>query len=560
MRTCACLIVGVACVVAGCRTKEMASTPFYEGNKVAYVGAASERVNFWPIAYWRNPVGSVAWPFVSFSDDHWALRPVYSQYKQSGKDGAWDEFNLAWPIVQADMRNETYRVFPLYWDGPHYNALFPLWYYGSTTNSWSFNTLAGLAGVRETASGYRSSWTFPLWYEDNTGLFSTLLYGQTRSSHWFFPLWYKGEKAFVSPLYAQGADGDDSWWSVPVALSWGKGTKGTKMRQNKGRVFLGLGGWDHDDWPDYRHWNWWAFPLVQRTWTLRLKAGHEPSVKTFVAGRLFGWKTKGEKLTSLYAFPLFSWEDYGSWMTALGGRLHSCGTTNTYFTPLVRVITGQQTGGAVCPVWSHKKDVDFDAKVALIDSAALPPCIKVTSVTNAYKRGKHYGKTYWTGKPFHCSDENSVLLHDADHSMRGRSCGYYDSATNAYQIIERRKRGNALLLNCTAEREVTFDLKTKAKLSDVEKSEARLLLGLYRKDWRRDRLKGDECRRHRVLERLWNWEEKNGDVALDVFPGFTYDRRKDGYSKTSFLCRLFRNEWEPKSGRKVDVLFIPVWR
>ena len=49
-------------------------------------------------------------------------------------------------------------------------------------------------------------------------------------------------------------------------------------------------------------------------------------------------------------------------------------------------------------------------------------------------------------------------------------------------------------------------------------------------------------------------------MSLDVFPGFTYDSKTNGYSKTSFLWRFFRYENDPEKGRKVDLLFIPVWR
>ena len=65
---------------------------------------------------------------------------------------------------------------------------------------------------------------------------------------------------------------------------------------------------------------------------------------------------------------------------------------------------------------------------------------------------------------------------------------------------------------------------------------------------------------HRVLWRLWDWEEKNGDVSLDVFPGFTYDSKTNGYAKTSFLWRFFRYESDPDEGKKVDLFFIPLWR
>ena len=42
---------------------------------------------------------------------------------------------------------------------------------------------------------------------------------------------------------------------------------------------------------------------------------------------------------------------------------------------------------------------------------------------------------------------------------------------------------------------------------------------------------------------------------------FAYGSKTNGYSKTSLLCRLFRNEYDPKTDKRpVDFLFIPVWR
>ena len=45
-----------------------------------------------------------------------------------------------------------------------------------------------------------------------------------------------------------------------------------------------------------------------------------------------------------------------------------------------------------------------------------------------------------------------------------------------------------------------------------------------------------------------------------MFPFITHDTKKNGYSKTSFLWRLFRYERDPEKGTSVDLLFIPVWR
>ena len=44
-----------ALLLAGCKTEQMKSTPFYEGHDVTYTGSPEDRVNLWPLAYWREP-------------------------------------------------------------------------------------------------------------------------------------------------------------------------------------------------------------------------------------------------------------------------------------------------------------------------------------------------------------------------------------------------------------------------------------------------------------------------------------------------------------------------
>ena len=60
--------------------------------------------------------------------------------------------------------------------------------------------------------------------------------------------------------------------------------------------------------------------------------------------------------------------------------------------------------------------------------------------------------------------------------------------------------------------------------------------------------------------RLWHYERLNGNVSVDVFPSFTYDRKTDGLKKVSFLWRGFRYERAPDGSRKIDILFVPVKR
>ncbi len=66
--------------------------------------------------------------------------------------------------------------------------------------------------------------------------------------------------------------------------------------------------------------------------------------------------------------------------------------------------------------------------------------------------------------------------------------------------------------------------------------------------------------RRRLLWRFWHYERLNGEVSVDSFPFVTYDRKPDGFRKTSFAWRVFRYEKHPDGTRKLDLLFVPLWR
>jgi len=345
------------------------------------------------------------------------------------------------------------------------------------------------------------------------------------------------KNVIVPPFYLQSEEAGKSWWSAPLGLSWGNGITDAKGTRDCGLILLGLGGWAEGKDGLGSAGSWWAFPLVHRWWSEPAQTKVNSSAETYVAAYLSGWETRGNSLKSLYVFPLFCWDENGSWMTLLGGQRNFNGTTNTFYTPLVGVTTGRQKGCCLFPVWAHGRDVDFDEKAKLIDAPTLP------RETN-----------FWG------DDDTIVLLHGFSHSVRGLNLDWQDSATNVYEIVDRYKRGNELLLNYGTERKVTFDLKTRQKLSDVESSESNFALWLYQYARKHDRLNGDEYVRHSALLRLWDWEKRNGDVSLVVFPGFTYDSGKGGHVKTSFLWRFFRYESDEKNNTSVDFLFIPIWR
>ena len=105
-----------------------------------------------------------------------------------------------------------------------------------------------------------------------------------------------------------------------------------------------------------------------------------------------------------------------------------------------------------------------------------------------------------------------------------------------------------------------FRLAGGEKELDAEDENFSLLFFLY--DFKRESIPSDghEYVRRRVLWRLYHHEELDGDSSTDVFPAITWDRRKDGYRKASFLWRLFRWERDPEKGTSLDLLFVPLLR
>jgi hypothetical protein len=109
-------------------------------------------------------------------------------------------------------------------------------------------------------------------------------------------------------------------------------------------------------------------------------------------------------------------------------------------------------------------------------------------------------------------------------------------------------------------RGVMFDLPSGEKSLDAELETFRALLFLY--DWRHESVpeENHDYTRRRVLWRLYHYERLGDAESTDIFPAITYDRRKDGYSKFSFLWRFFRYERDPEKGTYLDILFIPLRR
>lgn len=622
-------------LLAGCRTPTMKGTPFYVGEERKTVGEVSDRVNLWPLAYWDDPMGSIAWPIVSFSDDQFAIRPLYSQYRQNGAGGRYDEFNLLWPFIQADLDGAIYRIFPLffaedfqclfpvYWNFDDYNVLFPLWHYKGrmfgdeiSESDWKLYTLGGLAGIQHVGSKFHASWLFPLWYEDSDGRFITPVYGKTPDAHWTFPFYYADDSGllvtpfygrkddtywilplcyqdsntFVSSFYMHGDEGAETWWAIPSLLAWGStGYEGMEAVRSDGKILLGIGSWSFER----RERTWSLFPLIRQTfgqrysttrlgWILSGWACSDGNVEyayllpvflwkdsgSFVSP-LLGWGKQEEVWTDAYLLPLFVWTRGQSLMTPLFGwgptwryatPLFMWGSTWCCMTPFLGWRTGSDKGGWLFPIWNYRESRTFDETCARLDWEAqrLPEWITVDREVVTNRAG--VVSTQLTGNAFNAQSRTDWLLFsDNFHTIGGGMHG--DPTNRLYTISSHRKIGNRLGANYDAKRTATYNPATREKVSDVDEVSSSLLIWLYQYNCTEDRMaKNIRTRRCRSLWKLWDWNEREGAVSFDVFPGFTYDAQSNGASQASFLWRFFRYAHDPANGTSLDVFFLPVWR
>jgi hypothetical protein len=499
----------------------------------------------------------------------------YESYSKSDKNYPSDSSEF-WALCylagfnRRDGNFTDHRFLPLYvWDrGDFYSLPYSRYTDGSRIKS---RYLCGFAGCDSNTNGdYRASWLLPFYRHDKNS-FITPLFGKTREADWVVPLYGRDESTFVSLPYCRqlGADGEiDSAFSLPLLSGYERDHKsGDRLLY----LLMGLGG---HVWNDKTGGASWVFPLFykdresfytllygrnpRRTWLFPVYFdGEECTYITPFYGR--NKRDGSDWLIPLYyrdedsfISPLYGKSGDADWLFPLycrkagqsfcsipygwsgGGSAY----TNTYFAAgLAGLKSGRKEGSWMFPFFDYRKDADFGEKEAWLDEARLPECASnYVLASNA--------KTH-------------LLVFDNDKSVYGQ-VPY--GVTNRYEMTEWHKLGNRLVFNHESKRKVCFDTATRDKVSDSEEDDTSFLILLYNGEHRSDRMKGTTYTSHRVLWKLWDWEEEDGDVALDVFPGFTYDSKKNGYSKTSLLWRFFRYENDPEKGKKVDLLFIPVWR
>lgn len=527
----------------------MKGTPFYSGEYARNVPDADKhRVNIWPLAYYREPALSVAWPIFEHTEEHVAVRPLFSAYGNT--NGFW-EYNVLWPLCQADTKGQDYRIFPCFWgntarSNQSYHVLFPfLWHFENETHAlfplyvYDHNYTLGKPDDRDYGLlwpllRYHTSPAEESWHAALFGNYRKLKTGE-RHTGYPWPLlfsWQNKQKhGLFTPLYAFEASDKpevkDGWDAIPLLLSW-------RSRQGRDRdLTAGLGLYHRSQSGDDR--SGWLLPLCAYDTRDQL-----------LLTPLFGWDKPDER------------DPDGCWYP---------------FTPLLGFRSGAHRGGWLFPFYSHTRDATNDTyKTSLMvlgyaahgrkawkegssdyRTAGFFPLFS----HSVYASSTTHPKTHVSLESVNRCDRQLLLRWSRATTTASRSPGPAEAAGD--YLMTTTERGLFPLWSAESRAKT---LLNGSPLSRTD--ESALLLALC--DTKRnvveatDKTPALDYVRRRVLWRVWHYERRNGDVSVDLFPFITRDSRADGFRKTSFLWRFYRYERAPDGKVARDLLFVPIWR
>lgn len=570
-------ITALGLFASGCSTASMKGTPFYTGEYAKRRGPAEQRVNGWPLLYYRDPALSVLWPLFEFTDDHTAVRPFFSVY---GLNESNREYNVFWPLAQFDRKSGDNRVFPLFWGREHFvafpaywhlqqpwgtnggtDALFPLWVvnreHTNELTAWALWPLLRYAYDRK--AGEHSSMIFPLYWQgrDRDGaLFVSLPWMSGHDTHGSWrvmpPLFYQSSNdtrsTLITPLWAAGRSQDDEWQAIIPFAYWDRNTLLS---------------------PLWAHWQRSGSNTYLAPWAASWGRQQPERTDLWLAGGLahasFGQKAGAHHVLPMYyrdapqgtlLTPLFGWNERRDYFYPL--------------TPLAGVRTDQHSGSWLFPLYSHDRNKQSGAlnqHFLLLGGYAETKQHKhayyyplfsyrdrgpVNSQPEVSQRYGRYGTDFWCLPYCWAKNESTVRLQNRPAAKPRAAAPEADQP--AWIRTDTRTHGVFPLWSYTA---AATPAEGKAS---VDGSTFGWLYDYKHEIERAPAAKARDYTRARVLWRLWHYERLNGDVSVDVFPGFTHDRKTDGYQKTSWLWRLFRYEGDAEGARKLDVLFVPLKR
>lgn len=581
--------------VSGCDTVEMKGTPFYSSESTKRQGPAEQRLNAWPLYYYRDPALSVLWPVFESTDDHMAVRPIYSVY---GLDQTNREYNVLWPLAQFDRKDQQNHIFPVYWGKEHQgsenyfgvvplyrhhgeplgkeggsDSLFPLWMLDRDTNKFDlFSPWPLVHQWSDKTKEREGSMVLPLYWHNRDpqgSLFVSLPWMQGTESNggsWraLPPLFYQSSNTthstLVTPVWAQGHAGTNDWQAIIPLCYWDREAKS---------MFS----------PLWAQWSRGEKEHYLAPWALSWGTSESKQENLWLAGGL-GHASWGEKPGPHHALPIY-YRDAAK-QTLL---TPICGWNTNFFyplTPLAGVRTGKNRGAWLFPLFSHSKNQktgDSDNSFLVLGGFEKTSTFSHTWFHPFFSFENHgplesippqgvnfggYGKTFWC-LPF-CWYKDECFIRPTNSFSGHHPLINSQFAVKKDQPVATNKAPNIRDYQFKNGFFPLWSYSDQTIPSQGKKITKRSVLLVYdHKHEVTPIIKGEtestnDYTRARLFWRLYHYERLNENVSVDVFPTFTYDSKTDGYRKMSFLSRFFNYERKSDGSKELDLLFIPVLR
>lgn len=173
----------------GCSSHSLKGSPLwdddYRPDDNVEVAPAEDRINVWPLFYYRDPAFSILWPFITVTDEGHSAYPIYEYLREDDRLGigvlhpwipAFSEVRSEdgfWRVahVAHDREDGMTTALPLF----HRNREF-FWSLPYSTNLGDTEDFRGVLGplffVRESGKSRMAYFPFPLagtWWDDSAG-------------------------------------------------------------------------------------------------------------------------------------------------------------------------------------------------------------------------------------------------------------------------------------------------------------------------------------------------------------------------------------------------------
>lgn len=493
--------------------------------------------NAWPLLTWGSGDGD--------DSDFWALAPLVHVQTTAGK-------------------TTTHHVLPLYyWNSRNDSFLSPLAARWRNTESNTVTLVPPALSWKVSAPERKDLWL--------AGGIAHCSWGEKPGPHHVIPLYYRDRESetFISPFVAKWVLDDETRVTViPPLLG-----AGSSSAQGKNLWLLaGLAKASWGDNPGSRY----VFPFfydspqehrfispffIRSAEASRDTRLYPPLLSLDItegprrdiwglAGLVYRSRDSVSHTSSGYVFPLFYYDSTNTFLSPIIGRHRSKEQGFFYpLTPLAGVRTGDRKGGWLFPLFSH---------------------------TRNRKSGNVNGMVLW-GPYWNDKVKSGACLFPLFY--RQRDLAPWDSngdvASSTYVFPTFWKRASAYTqqeTNSTKRivnsRNMFIPFWAHARTGQLGKrpdvSETSVLLGVWQSKSEQVATPGASDAtiqtRKRLLWWLWRYNRHDKNIEVDIFPGISIDRKGNGFRKTAFFYRLYRNEVSTDGKRKMDLLFIPILR